>query len=262
MSRIRTIKPDFWTSAQVIECSTNARLLFIGLWNFCDDAGRHSWSPRQIRAQVFPGDDFTTDDVLRMLDELSTNDLIRRYVVDGKEYLYVTGWHHQKIDRPQKPTCPAPFDEHSTNGIDGEEGKGKEKKERNKPPSQASGGIALKVVHPPEEPEPQPEAEAPPEDEIPAMLDRRRYPEDFEAVWLEYLPIAAKNATKADAARAFARLSAADKRDCWTGTVRYVQWVLEERRRRPDTPVKHLSTFINRRGWERFLESEEVAHAS
>lgn len=126
MSRIRTIKPDFWTSEQIIECSPNARLLFIGLWNFCDDAGRHSWSPRQIRAQVFPGDHFTTDEVSRMLDELSTNDLIRRYAVDGKEYLYVTGWHHQKIDRPQKPTCPAPLDEHSTNARDGREGKGEE----------------------------------------------------------------------------------------------------------------------------------------
>jgi dissimilatory sulfite reductase (desulfoviridin) alpha/beta subunit len=85
----------------------------------------------------------------------------------------------------------------------------------------------------------------------------RRYPEEFEAVWEEYRPIASPNATKADAARAFARLSKPDKAACWTGVVRYVQWVVDERTRRPDAPVQHLSTFINRRGWERFLE--EVA---
>ena len=41
MARIRTIKPEFWTSEQVVDCSPTARLLFIGLWNFCDDGGVH-----------------------------------------------------------------------------------------------------------------------------------------------------------------------------------------------------------------------------
>lgn len=34
MARIRTIKPEFWTSEQVMGCAPLARLLFIGLWNF------------------------------------------------------------------------------------------------------------------------------------------------------------------------------------------------------------------------------------
>lgn len=116
MSRIRSIKPEFWTSEQVMECSTNARLLFIGLWNFCDDHGRHPFAPRQIKALIFPGDSFTADDVRRMLDELSTNGLIITYVVDGKEYFHVSGWKHQKIDRPQPARFPPPFDESSSNG--------------------------------------------------------------------------------------------------------------------------------------------------
>lgn len=115
MPRIRTIKPEFWTSAQVIECSTNARLLFVGLLNFCDDKGRHPASPKQCKAEVFPSDEFTLDDIRRMLDELSTNRLIKFYVVEDTEYFYVTGWHHQRIDRPQEPKYPAPFEEHSTN---------------------------------------------------------------------------------------------------------------------------------------------------
>ena len=113
MSRIRTIKPEFWSSEQVMECSPNARLAFIGMWNFCDDHGRHPWAPKQIKALVFPGDSFTSDDIAAMLGELASNGLIIRYAVDGKEYFQVTGWHHQKIDKPQKPRFPVPVPEPS-----------------------------------------------------------------------------------------------------------------------------------------------------
>ncbi len=139
MARIRSIKPEFWTSEQVMECSPNARLAFIGMWNFCDDAGRMPASPKQIKALVFPSDDFTSENVRRMLDELERNGLIARYIVDDKEFLAVTGWHHQKIDRPQKPKTPEPPDDkppgiRRTFGAGGEyrgdrntEGKGKER---------------------------------------------------------------------------------------------------------------------------------------
>lgn len=115
MSRIRSIKPEFWTSEQVLECSTNARLLFLGLWNFCDDAGRHPYSAKQAKAEVFPADDFTEQDVLGMLDELAENNLIARYASGGKEYFYVTGWKHQRIDKPQAAKYPDPFAEDSKN---------------------------------------------------------------------------------------------------------------------------------------------------
>lgn len=138
MARIRTIKPEFWTSEQVMDCSTNARLLFIGLWNFCDDAGRMAASAKRMKASVFPSDDFTSEDVRRMIDELSANGLISLYVVDGIEYLYVTGWHHQKIDRPQKSKIPDPPDPNSPNGRRtfgvGMEGNGRERKGENKNP--------------------------------------------------------------------------------------------------------------------------------
>lgn len=115
MARYRTIKPEFWSSEQVMECSPIARLMFIGIWNFADDAGRASYSPKTIKAQIFPGDDITVETIRGMIDELSSNGLLRIYVVDGKEYLQVTGWHHQKIDRPQKPRHPEPPPEDSTN---------------------------------------------------------------------------------------------------------------------------------------------------
>ncbi|OUM28291.1 hypothetical protein B8W72_20750 [Pseudomonas putida] len=100
MARIRTIKPEFWTSEQVMECSAMARLLFIGIWNFCDDAGNHPMSPKTIKALVFPGDDITALTVEGLLAELVSNRLITIYEAASKQYLHVNGWHHQKIDRP------------------------------------------------------------------------------------------------------------------------------------------------------------------
>ena len=100
MARIRTIKPEFWTSEQVVECSPIARLLFIGMWNFCDDDGNHPASAKSIKMQVFPGDDISTSDIDAMLSELSENGLIIEYAAGDKKYWHVTGWHHQKIEKP------------------------------------------------------------------------------------------------------------------------------------------------------------------
>jgi hypothetical protein len=133
MARIRSIKPEFWTNEKIVECSLSARLLFIGLWNFADDAGRLVDSPKTIKMQVFAGDDLTAQDVHELLTELSVNGLITRYTVGGKAYLQIDGWDHQKINRPVPSKIPAPSP--STQGAlteqtppegKGKEGKGKE----------------------------------------------------------------------------------------------------------------------------------------
>lgn len=135
MARIRSIKPEFWSSEQVMECSPMARLMFIGLWNFCDDAGNHVASAKTIKAEIFPGDDISSTDVQGLLDELSSNSLIAFYTNDSKDFLHVTGWKkHQKID---KPTYKHPaFSDDARRALDessppegkGREGKGEEEK--------------------------------------------------------------------------------------------------------------------------------------
>ncbi|MBB1060398.1 hypothetical protein [Marilutibacter spongiae] len=100
MARIRTIKPEFWTSEQVMDLSPSARLLFIGLWNFCDDAGIHPASTKRLKAEIMPADDVRSEDVRRMIDECIGVGLVREYEIDGEPYWAVTGWHHQKIDQP------------------------------------------------------------------------------------------------------------------------------------------------------------------
>jgi hypothetical protein len=114
MARIRSIKPEFWTSAQVMECSPMARLLFIGMWNFADDAGRMTYSTRTLKAQIYPSDDISAADVERLIVELSSNGLILLYSAEGKEIISIPGWHHQKIDKPKPSKLPGPFDDVST----------------------------------------------------------------------------------------------------------------------------------------------------
>jgi hypothetical protein len=100
MARIRSIKPEFWSSEQIMDLSPMARLLFIGLWNFCDDGGNHPASAKTLKAEVFPSDDITSASVQLLVDELSSNSLITLYFSGGKEFWHVNGWKHQKIDKP------------------------------------------------------------------------------------------------------------------------------------------------------------------
>jgi hypothetical protein len=110
LPRIRSIKPEFWKSDQVNQCSLPARLMFIGLWNFCDDEGRAKASATLIKREIFPDDPAEMVDAVKaMLQELSRVGLIELYFADGQEYLHVTGFaRHQKIDKRWASKLPAP----------------------------------------------------------------------------------------------------------------------------------------------------------
>lgn len=123
MPRIRTIKPEFCTSEQVANCSTTARLLFVLMWCHCDDAGRHPASVKRLKMECFPADPFTDEEVSALIDELISADLIVQYVHKSKDFWQVTGWHHQRIDKPSyrhgpldSSGNPIPIGNHSSNG--------------------------------------------------------------------------------------------------------------------------------------------------
>lgn len=101
MARIRSIKPEFWTSPQIVVCSLPARLAFIGLLNFSDDNGIHPASASRLRMQVFPEDGFNDDAVRDLIAELIRAGLVAPYIFGDEDFWCVTGWdRHQKIDRP------------------------------------------------------------------------------------------------------------------------------------------------------------------
>lgn len=114
--RIRSIKPEFWRSADTAALDMFTRLLFIGLWNYVDDNGVGDDDVSLIRSDLFPRDPLGEELSLRIhggLTELSRRAQITRYLdtKTGRRYLYVTNWHHQKINRPSRSNKPLPTSE-------------------------------------------------------------------------------------------------------------------------------------------------------
>jgi len=56
MSRTRLIRPEFFTDETMASATLATRLVYIGLWTLCDDAGYFERKPRQIAAALFPFD--------------------------------------------------------------------------------------------------------------------------------------------------------------------------------------------------------------
>lgn len=106
MARKRVIDPDFWLDEEVAKLSSYARLLYIGLWNLCDDnyatfPDRPDW----IKIQVFPYEQNIS--IPDLLAELSTSTRIIPFESEGKKYYFIKNFFkHQRIDRPSKPKYP------------------------------------------------------------------------------------------------------------------------------------------------------------
>ena len=102
MARIRTVKPEFWSDEKVAQLSEGCMAFFIGLWNFCDDEGKCENNARQLSLRMPV---FRTKDILTWLSRLSELGLIR--FSHDSQWLLVTNWNHQKIDRPRLPKVKA-----------------------------------------------------------------------------------------------------------------------------------------------------------
>lgn len=119
MARIRTVKPELWTDPEFVDCSTNARLLFVAALNFASDYGVLLDNPKQLKMLCFPGDSF---DVADLVDELVAHNLwCRRVAPDGAAVLIIrTFAQHQRVDKRQDgrwgdPATWAEFPDHSGN---------------------------------------------------------------------------------------------------------------------------------------------------
>ena len=133
MARIRTIKPEFFTSEDIVSLSPLARLLYIAMWCEADKAGRLVWKPRTFKLRYLPGD---ACDVETLCAEIVAAKLVIPY---GAGYAYIPRFtRHQHINpRESESVLPLPecADEELTRGdasarVDdaqgGREGKGRE----------------------------------------------------------------------------------------------------------------------------------------
>lgn len=104
MARIRTIKPDFFTSEEVVDMPLHVRLLYIALWCEADREGRLVWRPRTFRLRYFPGDGFDIEEACQHLVDTG------HVVLYGDGLAHIpTFLDHQHINpRESQSTLPAP----------------------------------------------------------------------------------------------------------------------------------------------------------
>lgn len=130
MARIRTIKPEFFTSEDIVSLSPLARLLYIALWCEADKEGRLTWKPLTFKLRYLPG------------DAIDINELCAEIVTQGLVVLYGNGLAvipqfavHQHINpRESESKLPAPEEVDASGTREprdddaqgGREGKGRE----------------------------------------------------------------------------------------------------------------------------------------
>lgn len=104
MARIRTIKPEFFTSEDIVALSPLARLLFIALWCEADKEGRLAWKPLTFKMRYLPADDASIKDLCA---ELVNQGVVRLY---GDGLAWIPGFSkHQHVNpRESASDLPAP----------------------------------------------------------------------------------------------------------------------------------------------------------
>lgn len=101
MARIRTIKPLFWDDLKIGRLSRDARLLYIGLWNFADDLGVVIADPVWLKSKIFPYDKIQLQQFEGWLKMLEETGFISLLSVKSERFYYLpTFSRHQVINRP------------------------------------------------------------------------------------------------------------------------------------------------------------------
>lgn len=136
MSRIRTIKPDFFKDEKLAELSLAHRYLFEGLWTLADREGRLEDRPRYIKVEIFPYDKIEVDN---LLNDLHSRGFIIRYLANGRNYIQIVNFSkHQRPNSREAESVIPEFqgnnhenlknESTSLHAQDREEGKGREGK--------------------------------------------------------------------------------------------------------------------------------------
>ncbi|MGP5376351.1 hypothetical protein ACTXM8_10200 [Brachybacterium alimentarium] len=110
MARIRSIKPEYYSSPGIETLEPFARILYIAMWNWADDNGVGTANARELLGFAFPLDeDLTVVDLRRMLDGIRRVFGVEFYTVAGRPYYAIPSWEkHQKFDRRSKGKHPGP----------------------------------------------------------------------------------------------------------------------------------------------------------
>ena len=154
MARIRTIKPEFFTSEDIVELEPLARLLYIALWCEADKEGRFSWKPKTFKMRYLPADETNID---ALCDALLTRGLVCLY---GENLAFIPSFtQHQHINPREKDSNLPSLDEYIESRVsdasvtvdtragrkEGREGKGKVDASRRETPIPEDFSVSERV---------------------------------------------------------------------------------------------------------------------
>lgn len=128
MARIRTIKPEFFTSDDIVSMTPLARLFYVSLWCEADREGRLSWNTRTLKRRYLSADDVDID---MLASELTDAGLIEIYEVEGRLYAEILSFkNHQVINNREAESVLPSRVKDASRRVQGEGRKeGKERKE-------------------------------------------------------------------------------------------------------------------------------------
>lgn len=109
MPRNRMIKPQFWDDEKIGGLSRDARLLYIAMWNFCDDLGVVRANPVWLKSKVFPFDQIQIQQFEKICHEILRNGFISLLSYRDERFYYLPKFSlHQKINRPNEEDVNIP----------------------------------------------------------------------------------------------------------------------------------------------------------
>lgn len=117
MPRIRTFKPEFFTSPDTAKVTFAVRIFYMSLWSWADDFGVGETNLNGILGHAFPDSDgFTRADLRGFCADVAQHYGVVFYTVRGRHYFYIPSWEkHQKLERrEERRKYPTPDDPEAT----------------------------------------------------------------------------------------------------------------------------------------------------
>ncbi len=100
MSRIRTIKPDFFRHELIQSLGAMAMVFFAGLWTVADKNGVFEWKPRHLKLDICPFMDYDPQETLEALQQAG---FVTWFEADGRPYGIVNEFKkHQHLNKKEE----------------------------------------------------------------------------------------------------------------------------------------------------------------
>jgi hypothetical protein len=116
-TRIRSLKPEFFTSPSSAQASPQARLLYMAMWCWANDYGYGETNLTMLLGLAFPiSDGVTVEQLENLLREVAASYGTSFYEVRGRHYFWIPTWlkHQRKRDEKSRQWHPTPDDPDAT----------------------------------------------------------------------------------------------------------------------------------------------------